>query len=228
MDNKKTNQRTGQSGSSERPGYETPGRDAIEQSTSAAIPSPTETTEQRIQAPQPAIKSINETPGDANPALAQTIGEEQGTVSTADMLRARESAEERGPRRIDAEIYQEQPPQGANPSELRTTDSGRPNWPNDQRNYIEEEEDFTNVQEDFMAGTAGESLTLAGRADAVEDQAGRLSAAREGGSGLPPVGFNAAEDTYEQEEMRTPTPDSDLDRIAPGMINLPPDNDDER
>jgi hypothetical protein len=37
----------------------------------------------------------HETPGDANPALAETLAFEEGTLSTAELLRARETGEAR-------------------------------------------------------------------------------------------------------------------------------------
>src|SRR5687768_15743165 len=75
-------------------GYDTPGQDRIMESNSSAVPSPDRTTEDRIETPDQNISSIGEVAGDANPALAETVGHERGQVSTADLLRARETAEE--------------------------------------------------------------------------------------------------------------------------------------
>jgi hypothetical protein len=92
-----------------KPGYETPGEDTIIKSKSDAVPSPRETSEQRLQPPDSYIGGeVNETPGDANPALDETIGYEKGQTSTADLLRARESAEERIPRAMGKEMYADQ------------------------------------------------------------------------------------------------------------------------
>ncbi|HET6262665.1 MAG TPA: hypothetical protein VFG99_10575, partial [Chloroflexia bacterium] len=89
-------------------GYDTPGGATIERSTSSAVPAPSQTSEERLTTPQDTIQSIGETPGDANPALVETIGAAQGQVSTADLLRAREGAEEQGLRVAQAEAYADQ------------------------------------------------------------------------------------------------------------------------
>src|SRR5947209_9019809 len=83
-----------QSGPPEGAGYTTPGQDTIIQSGSPAVPSPSKPSEARLQTPRPVIESIGEVPADANPALAETAGFEEGRTTTADLLRARESAEE--------------------------------------------------------------------------------------------------------------------------------------
>src|SRR5438128_1954830 len=98
-------------GRAELPGYDTPGEDSIMRSTSRAVPSPSKTSKQRLTPPDPVIESLGETPGDANPALAETVGAEQGQVSTADLLRARETAEEQRPRATgNIHPYQDQGP----------------------------------------------------------------------------------------------------------------------
>jgi hypothetical protein len=92
-----------------RPGYETPGEDKIIKSKSDAVPSPSATSEQRLQPLDSFIGGrVNEPPGDANPALDETIGYEKGQTSTADLLRAREGAEERVPRSLGKEMYADQ------------------------------------------------------------------------------------------------------------------------
>ena len=92
-------------------GYGTPGDDKILPNTDEAVSSPSVTSRQRMEPPDPYIGGdVNEKPGDANPALNETIGFEQGTASTADLLRARESAEETPTREAGAEMYADQPP----------------------------------------------------------------------------------------------------------------------
>lgn len=76
-------------------GYDTPGEDRIISSNSDAVPSPSETGRQRMETPDPFIcGEVNEKPGDDNPALNETLGFDEGKSNTADILRARESAEE--------------------------------------------------------------------------------------------------------------------------------------
>jgi len=99
----------GQNSDKGKPGYETPGEDTILKSHSDAVPSPSETSKHRLQAPDSYIGGeVNETPGDSNPALNETIGYESGQTSTADFLRAREAAEERDARAAGKEIYADQ------------------------------------------------------------------------------------------------------------------------
>jgi hypothetical protein len=92
-----------------RDGYDTPGQDTIIRSNSDAVPSPSTRSEDRVQHPDSYIGGkVNEKPGDANPALDETIGYEEGRTDTADLLRARESAEERIPRTTGKELYADQ------------------------------------------------------------------------------------------------------------------------
>src|SRR5215210_2225055 len=123
---------------SEGVGYHTPGQDKIVQSTSQAVPSPSKTSEQRLTDPKPVIESLGETPGSANPAREETIAAEKGQASTADLLRARETAEEQYPRATgNIHPYQDQG-EGDAPDEFEQTDTDRPVWPNDrQQNPIE-------------------------------------------------------------------------------------------
>ncbi|MBF6614556.1 MAG: hypothetical protein IVW55_15700 [Chloroflexi bacterium] len=223
MDNQQEGQ--GKKGGDSYQGYDAPGKDTIVQSSSDAVPSPTETSEQRLTTPKPSIQSINETPGDANPALSETISEEKGQTSTADMLRAREAAEEEYLRRADAQVYADQPPDGGRPQEWEEKDSGRPNWPNDRLNEAVESKEITGVEEDFIGMTQGGSLSLAGRADRAEDSAADQASAGESRSGLSSVGHDIEEDIYERQEMHRPVEESEMDRLAPGMLNLPPEDD---
>jgi hypothetical protein len=90
-------------------GYDTPGQDRIIDSSSDAVPSPSATSEQRLETPDAFIGGeVNERPGDANPALNETTGYEKGEISTADLLRAREFAEEKRSRDLGTEMYADQ------------------------------------------------------------------------------------------------------------------------
>jgi hypothetical protein len=90
-------------------GSDTPGDEQIISSSSDAVPSPSETSRPRVDAPDPFIGGdVNEKPGDDNPALNETIGYEEGKTSTADFLRARESAEERMPGAPGNQTYADQ------------------------------------------------------------------------------------------------------------------------
>jgi hypothetical protein len=90
-------------------GYDTPGDEEIISSSSDAVPSPSETSRQRVEAPDSFIGgAVNEKPGDDNPALNETIGYEEGKSSTADLLRARESAEEQMTGAPRTEAYADQ------------------------------------------------------------------------------------------------------------------------
>lgn len=208
-------------------GFNTPGSDQIIESTSEAVPSASRTTEERLPSAKPAIESLRETPGDANPALAETTGFEQGSASTADLLRAREVAEERLPRTAGVEPYQDQ---GANaaPQEYEDTDTGRPTWPNDQTQEPMENLDAPRGHMPLGASTGQTDLNLKGRLDAAAEREETLSASDETRSGLSPVLDNVDEAIYEREEMGRPTESSDLDRIAPGMVNLAPEDEDGR
>jgi hypothetical protein len=90
-------------------GFDTPGQDRIINSSSDAVPSPSATSGQRLETPDAFIGGeVNERPGDANPALNETTGYEKGETSTADFLRARESAEEQRSRSTGKEMYADQ------------------------------------------------------------------------------------------------------------------------
>ncbi len=214
-------------------GYATPGQDSLIESTSEAIQTPTETEEQRIQAPRSAIKSLGETPGDSNPALAETIQAQSGGVgSTAEMLMARESAEERGVRASGAAAddagYQDQQ-RGVASQEFLDSDSGRPNWPDDRQR--EPADYMESPRADMPLGTGGGAALdpgLKGRVDAAIDRDSTQASAQESRSGLAPVGHDAEEDAYERREMDRPGPPSDMDMIAPEMSNVPPGDDDDR
>lgn len=207
---------------SDNSGYGTPGEDNTIRSTSPAIPSPSKTSEERLQGPKPVIESLGEKPGDANPALRETVSKEKGQATTADVLRARETAEEQPVRAKGIEYPYQDQGMGATPSEFEQTDTGRPNWPDDRLESPMEYMESPRADASFMGGTLDKPIVdLKPRMDATVDRASTQASEFESRSGLPSVGLDADEDKYENREMRKPTEPSDLDRIAPGMINVP-------
>ena len=210
-------------------GYETPGEDKVVESSSSAVPSPSQTSEERLDAPKPVIESIGETPGSANPALVETVGASQGQVSTADMLRAREAAEEQGLREAGAQAYADQS-QGANlPKEFTQTDSGRPNWPDDRKQAPTEYMESPRVDSSYVPSSIdkGGGPAFSARVDSNIDSLSTQASAQESRSGLAPVGMNADEDKYEEREFGRPTPPSDIETMVPDMVNLPPENEND-
>lgn len=209
------------------PGYHTPGQDTMLQSSSEAVSSPEKTSEERLDDPKPYIESINATPGEANPALDETAGAEQGSTSTADFLRAREAAEERPVQEAGLQPYQDQS-SGSRPEQFQDSNSGRPNWPDDKQeepiNYME------SPRANMPLGTGATDFydrSLAGRVDAAVDRSSTEAEKGESRSGLPHVGLDAEEDKYEQREFGQPQPPSDMETFAPGAPNLPPRDDEE-
>lgn len=224
-DNDQNNRGTGPEAG--MPGYHTPGQDATLQSTSEAVPTPDSTSEQRLDDPKPYIEAINATPGEANPALEETVGAQQGTASTADLLRAREVSEERPVKQEGIRPYQDQS-SGTRPEQFQDADSGRPNWPDDKQedpiNYIESPRPY------MPMGTGATDFydrSFQGRVDAEVDRSSTEAEKGESRSGLPHVGLDAEEDKYEQREFGRPQPPSDMEMFAPGMPNLPPEEGDE-
>lgn len=146
------NEDKGQTSDKGKPGYETPGEDTLIKSHSDAVPSPTEPSEQRLQPPDSYIGGrVNEPPGDSNPALDETIGYEKGQTSTADLLRARESAEERDARAMGKEMYADQVTNARTPSRLSS----------DPEEDIYEKREFTEPDEPDeidMMGLGGPDL----------------------------------------------------------------------
>jgi hypothetical protein len=175
-----------------------------------------------LQTPKGAIESLGETPADANPALAETVGFEDGSSSTADLLRARETAEEQRPRATgNAQPYQDQGV-GAEPDEYRQHDSGRPNWPDDRQEEPLEYMESPRADMPLLSGAPEPfGAEIKGREDRAVDSASTQASKNESRSGLPPVGLDSEEDIYERREMRTPSPPSDIDSIAPDMKNFP-------
>lgn len=208
---------------SAEPGYHTPGRDTTLQSSSAAVPVPRETSEQRLTEPQPSV--AGETPGDANPALAETIGEEEGRVSTADLLAARETAEERPVQARGLPSYQDQST-ASQPDEFQNADSGRPNWPDDLQVEPTEYTESPRADMPLLAGAPDVyDLNFKGRVDAEVDRSATQAAGSESRSGLSPVGHGSDEDNYERRDFERPESPSELETFAPGMVNLPPEED---
>jgi hypothetical protein len=210
-----------------QPGYHTPGQDTTLQSTSEAVPAPDRTSEQRLDDPKPYIEAIDATPGEANPALGETVGFEQGTASTADVLRAREVAEELPVRQDQVRPYQDQS-SGTRPEQYQDMDSGRPNWPDDKQedpiNYMESPRPY------MPMGTGATDFydrSFQGRVDAEVDRSSTEAEKGESRSGLPHVGLDTEEDKYEQREFGRPQPPSDMEMFAPGMPNLPPEEEDD-
>jgi hypothetical protein len=213
-------------------GYSTPGQDRIEQSTSSAVPSPSTPSEERIQAPKDRIESIGETPGDANPALVETVGAEQGQVSTADLLRAREAAEEQGLRGAGGQMYADQPP-GGRPEEWAENQGGRPNFPYDREEPPIEHLDPPGTRAPYGATGAGggsgiDTEQLEGRADSLAQRTSNEATRNMPGAGLPQAGSDIDSDNYERREFTTPDERSEMDMFAPGMVNLPPEDEDGR
>lgn len=214
----------GKDGDSGFQAYQTPGSDSIIESTSSAVPSPSISSEDKLSVPKPIIGSIGEMPGDANPALVETMGAVQGQVSTADLLRARESAEEQGLRAGGNIAYQEQSDQaGPGTTKMAQTDTGRPNWPDERKESPAEYMESPRADAAYGASAfGGGDLNLRARADAAIDRESTQSSAQESRSGLAPVGMQADEDKYEEREFGRPSPPSDLEITGgSGMLNIP-------
>lgn len=218
------NQRKSANDRPQEPGYETPGADTVIYSNDAGVPSPSETSDQRLQKPKPVIQSINETPGDANPALNETIAAEQGKADTADLLRARESAEGQQLRKAGAQIYEDQPPD-AEPAAFEQEDGGRPTWPDNREEPPIEKMESPHSEASYMAGSPDYlGLNWKGRVDEEMDRNAKQAAAQDSPAGFSTAGQSPEEARDEQLEMDHPTPQSDADRLMPGMVHLPPED----
>jgi hypothetical protein len=213
-------------------GWENPGDEKIIESNSEAIPSPSRTADERIQAPDGYIEAIKERPGDANPALGETLAHNQGTGSTADMLRAREAAEEQRLREADAHIYADQAP-NTRPDEWEDADKGRPNWPLDRQEQPIEYMDSPRTDAAYGAtgaggGTGIDTQQLDAEVDRLTSYEGSVGGQAEARSGMPQIGAHADEDIYERREMGRPSEPSEIDRLAHGMVNLPTEENDDK
>ncbi|HET9496126.1 MAG TPA: hypothetical protein VFR15_18015 [Chloroflexia bacterium] len=211
-------------------GWENPGQERIMDSSSEAVPSPSRTSDERIEAPDPYIESIGERPGDANPALGETLAHNEGTGSTADMLRAREAAEEQHLRQAGGHMYADQAP-NTRPDEWEDADKGRPNWPNDRQEHPVEYMDSPRIEAAYGAtgaggGTGQDKQQLEAEVDRLTSYEGSVAGQAEARSGMPQIGAHPDEDIYERREMGRPSEPSEIDRLAHGMVNLPPEDED--
>ena len=171
-------------------------------------------------------------PGSDNPALEETYAEKAGEISTADLLSARESAEEQRLRDGGAEMYADQSPT-ARADEHQDADGGRPNWPADRDRDPAEYMDSPRAQGPLLSGSASggtgaDMLQLQGQADALADRAGAESSKHESRAGVPNPAATTGAEVYEDRDFGRPNPPSEMDMLAPGMVNLPPEDDDGR
>lgn len=172
-------------------------------------------------------------PGSDNPALDETYAEQAGEISTADLLRVRESAEEQRLRDQKAEIYADQSP-GAGPDQWRDIDAGRPNWPAERDRSPGEYMESPRADAAYLSGSGAgggsgaDTQQLEAEADALADRTGSQAARGEARSGIADPGADPEEDIYAREEWTEPQPPSEMDMFAPGMVNLPPEDDGER
>lgn len=212
--------------------YKSSGDDTILQSNSPAVPSPSQASGERTKAPDAQLNKLGgETPGSDNPALDTTQTYMEGGTSTADMLLARESAEEGYVRQSAATIGEgvtgQDQLEGLRPDEYSDTDAGRPNWPNDRQEAPLDYMDSPRADMPLGSGSADTTdLHLKGRMDASIDRSSTQASAQESRSGLAPVGLDAAEDKYEEREFGRPTEVSEIETIAPKMVNLPDEEND--
>jgi hypothetical protein len=217
-----SDKRQGESGPPEGTGYETPGSEKLLRSTSPAVSAPSQTSEDRLTTPKPEIESIGERPADANPALVETVGLEQGQTSTADLLRARETAEEAHLRSAQAHIYEDQGPETM-PEDVREADTGQPDYPYAHQDHATAETiESPDTQQDFMAATGGiGSMDLRARADSMVERAGNETVYNASMHGAGPVGREAEKLDYDGPEMPNTVEPSEIDMIAPDMKNIP-------
>ena len=170
-------------------------------------------------------------PGSDNPALDETYAEQAGEISTADLLRVREGAEEQRLREQGSEMYADQSPT-ARPDEWRDADSGRPNWPADRDRSPGEYMESPRAEGPLLAGSGAgggsgaDTLQLEAEADALADRAGAEAAKNESRAGVPNPAASPDMDTYAEREFGRPSPPSEMDMIAPGMVNTPPEDED--
>lgn len=210
-------------------GWENPGQERIIESRSEAVPSPSRTSDERIQEPDPYIETFNERPGDANPALDETLAHNQGTGSTADMLRAREAAEEQRLREAGGHIYADQ--SNVMPEEWTDADKSRPNFPLDRQEQPIEYTDSPRIESSYGATGAGGGTGI--DSQQLEAEVDRLVAheSNEAGkawsrTGMPQIGSNAEEDNYAEREVGRPAPPSEMDMFSHGTPHLPPEEED--
>jgi hypothetical protein len=209
-------------------GWENPGQEKIIESRSEAVPSPSQTADERIDAPDGYIQSIDERPGDANPALGDTLAYNQGTESTADLLRARETAEEERLRNAGGQAYADQGT--VLPEEWADKDKGRPNFPLDRQEQPIEYTDSPRIESSYGAtgaqgGTGIDSQQLEAEVDRMVAHESNVVNETWSRTGMPQIGANAEEDKYAQREVGRPSPPSETDMLSHGSPHLPPEDD---
>lgn len=169
-------------------------------------------------------------PGSDNPALEETYAEQSGEISTADLLRAREGAEEQILRQQGAEMYADQSAT-ARPDEHRDADAGRPNYPADRDRNPGEYMESPRADAAYLGGSGAgggsgqDTIQLEAQADALADRAGTEGARGESPVHLSSPGADTEAEIYAEREWTQPTPPSEMDMLAPGMVNLPPEDD---
>jgi len=171
-------------------------------------------------------------PGSDNPALNETYAEESGDISTADFLRARESAEEERLRQEQTQIYADQT-RSQDPRGRRDTGDGSGAWPVDGEQSPAEYMDAPRAESSLLGGSAGSgvgmnTIELEGEVDAMNDRVAADAARNESPVRLgSPDPADPQADFYTRREYVQENPPSDLDVLAPGMAYLPPDDEDE-
>ena len=171
-------------------------------------------------------------PGSDNPALAETYAEESGDISTADFLRARESAEEERLRQKQAQIYADQA-RSQDPRGRRTERNTSGGQPLDGEQGPAAYMDAPHAESSLLGGSAGagvgmNTIELEGEIDAMNDRVGADAARNESPVHLgSPDPVDPQADFYTKREYDRDNPPSDLDVLAPGMAYLPPDDEDK-
>ncbi|MEO5953154.1 MAG: hypothetical protein ABIQ44_11870 [Chloroflexia bacterium] len=160
-------------------------------------------------------------PGSDNPALKETYEEQAGEITTAEFLLAREGAEEQRMRNQSAEMYADQSPTASSQQ-----DADRDSTPGEYMESPRAEGSFLGGS--GSGGTGQDTMQLEGEADALADRAGTQAAKSELPADVPNVGSDPQGDIYAEGEWGQANPPSEMDMIAPGMVYLPPADDDER
>jgi hypothetical protein len=171
-------------------------------------------------------------PGSDNPAQAETYAAQAGEISTADFLRARESAEEERLRRQHAENYADQQ-RALDPRARRTESDQQGSWPDDGEQSPAEYTDAPHADSSYLGGGGAggfgfDNIEFEGEVDAQADRVGADAARNQSPSGLgSPDSADPDADFYDRREYDHDEPPSDLDTLAPGMVYLPPDDKDK-
>ena len=172
-------------------------------------------------------------PGSDNPALAETYAEESGDISTADFLRARESAEEERLRRQRAQIYADQARSQDPRGRRDADDEGRDGLMEGEQSpaeYMDAPHSEASLLGGDAAGGVGMStIEFEGEVDAMNDRVAADAARNDSPTLLStPNPADPEADFYDKREFDHDEPPSDLDVLAPGMVYLPPDDDDKK